>query len=115
MGNAVIIKLILILLLLVMFAVYRSVSAGRHAMGRFMPFIALLLASLAVIFPGLTQYIARFVGITYGANLVVYLTIMGLLMMVVAMRGGQAKQARDITLLARKIAIDEARPANKKD
>ncbi|MCE5229616.1 DUF2304 domain-containing protein [bacterium] len=112
--GGILIKLILILLLLVLYQVYRSGSAGRRAMGRFMPLIALALAAIAVIFPDLTQDLARLVGVTYGANLIVYLSIMGLLLMVVAMRGALTKQARDITLLARKIAIDEARPASHK-
>lgn len=107
------IKIILIVLLVIAFAVYRSGSSGRRAMGRFMPLVALGLAVLVILFPNLTQTVAEMVGVKLGANLVVYLTIMGLLLMVVAMRGHQSKQARDITLLARKIALDQARPAQK--
>lgn len=114
MGGTLI-KIILIALLVVLFAIYRSGSSGRRAMGRFMPLVALGLAAIAILFPGLTQKLADLVGVTYGASLVVYLTIMGLLLMVVAMRGHQSKQARDITLLARKIAIDQARPATKQN
>ncbi len=113
--KVVIIKVILILLLVVLFLIYRSGgSRGRRAMGRFMPLVALGLAAAAIMFPKLTENIAHLVGVQYGSNLVVYLTIMGLLLMVVAMRGHQSKQARDITLLARKIALDQARPAPEK-
>lgn len=113
--NVAVIKIILIALLVILFLIYRSVSSGRRAMGRFMPLIALGLAAVAILFPKVTEKLAHLVGVQYASNLVVYLTIMGLLLMVVAMRGGQSKQARDITLLARKIAIDQARPAAKKE
>lgn len=111
MNNAWVIKLILILMLLVLVAVYRSVSEGRRSMGRFMPLVPIGLAAVVILFPNLTQVVANMVGVTLGASLVVYLTIMGLLIMVVAMRGVQNKQAREITLLARKIALDQGRPA----
>jgi hypothetical protein len=62
----------------------------------------------AVIWPGLTTRVARFLGIGRGTDLILYGTVVGMVLGFIMMYIRIRRLRRDITLLVRQIAIRDA-------
>ena len=66
------------------------------------------IAALAVIFPGLTQSVAELVGVGRGADLVTYLSIVGLIFFLVHYYTKFVELQEQITTLTRELSIQRA-------
>lgn len=105
-----IIKTILIVVLAII--AITVVVPGRGARGQAMQRLALLSAltfgALAVIFPGLTQQLADFLGIGRGVDLVLYGALVVGIGFAVGISARARRAERMITVLARRVALAEA-------
>lgn len=88
----------------------RSTPSPRHlAIRRLLVLVALLAGVVMVVWPGLLTWLAEFVGIGRGADLLFYLAIVAGLLYVVNEYKRSVQLARANTQLAREIALTEAR------
>ncbi|SYZ32515.1 DUF2304 domain-containing protein [Propionibacterium australiense] len=114
MANQIIIKVILLLafgLLAVLLLVPRPHTRGR-AVRRIMLVLLLLAAVVFVIMPEWLTSIAHLVGIGRGTDLVLYALVVLVVGNMVAARRTAISQNRDITQLARNLAITQAPDPN---
>ncbi len=107
--------LIKLLLLVAIAAVFvlglRAPSGARHlALRRVTVVVAALVATLSVVFPDAWNAIAEFVGVGRGTDLLLYGLIVAFLLYMVTTYRRFRDMEQQITLLARRIAVDEAVP-----
>lgn len=107
--------LIKLLLLLAIAAVFvlglRAPSGARHlALRRVAVLLGALVAALSVVFPDAWNAIADFVGVGRGTDLLLYGLIVAFLLYMVTTYRRFRDMEQQITLLARRIAVDEALP-----
>lgn len=81
------------------------------AVKRILALIFAAAAVLAILFPSTLTAIANFFGIGRGADLLLYVSIIGGLLFVVAMVRSKARSEARVTQLARAVALMEARLA----
>lgn len=79
------------------------------AIKRILALLAALAAILAILFPATLTVIANFFGIGRGADLLLYVSIVGGLLFVVALVRSKARSDARVTQLARAVALMEAR------
>lgn len=79
------------------------------AIKRIFALLAALAAVLAILFPELLTLIANFFGIGRGADLLLYVSIIGAMLFAVATVRAKARSDARVTQLARSIALMEAR------
>lgn len=79
------------------------------AIKRIFALIAALAAVLAILFPELLTLVANFFGIGRGADLLLYVSIIGVLLFAVATVRAKARSDARVTELARSVALLEAR------
>lgn len=114
MPDQLIIKIILLavfVLLAILLLVPRPDTRGR-AVRRIMLVLLLVAAVIFVIMPQWLTRIAHLVGIGRGADLVLYALVVLVVGNMVAARRTALSQSRDITELARRIALTEAPDPN---
>ena len=106
------IKLLLVVAIAAVFVLgLRPPSGARHlALRRVTVVLAALLATLSVIFPDTWNLIAEFVGVGRGTDLLLYGLIIAFLLYMVTTYRRFRDMEQQITLLARRIAVDEAFP-----
>ncbi|WP_158609511.1 DUF2304 domain-containing protein [Cellulomonas triticagri] len=107
--------LIKLLLLVAIAAVFvlglRAPSGARHlALRRVSVLLAAALAALSVLFPDAWNAIAEFVGVGRGTDLLLYGLIVAFLLYMVTTYRRFRDMEQQITLLARRIAVDETLP-----
>ncbi|HEY0216238.1 MAG TPA: DUF2304 domain-containing protein [Cellulomonas sp.] len=107
--------LIKLLLLVAIAAVFvlgvRAPSGARHlALRRVSVVMATLVAILSVVFPDAWNTVAGFVGVGRGTDLLLYGLIIAFLLYMVTTYRRFRELEQQITLLARRIAVDEAAP-----
>ncbi|MGO1174296.1 MAG: DUF2304 family protein [Actinomycetaceae bacterium] len=110
-GDTRIIQIIL-LVAVVAFTVLltRSTAGSRHQAIRRLGLIAfMILAALSVLFPSWVSSVARFVGVGRGTDLVLYVLVVVFFGYVVVTARGHARRDRQTTILARRLAIREAK------
>ena len=81
----------------------RSPGGARHQAGR-----RLVTLAFAIVVPSLTAHLARFVGVGRGADLLLYTLVIAFLAQVLSSFRRDARRERQITHLARRIALDTA-------
>ncbi len=74
-----------------------------------------LLVAVVALVPKATDVVARFVGVERGADLLVYLSIMVLFFAVFKIIVKLEKIDRDVTVVVRKMALDQLDNKNKKN
>lgn len=79
------------------------------AIKRILALCAALAAILAILFPSILTKIANFFGIGRGADLLLYVSIIGALLFAVATVRAKARSDARVTQLARSVALMEAR------
>lgn len=79
------------------------------AIKRIMALVAALAAILAILFPSILTKVANFFGIGRGADLLLYVFIIGALLFAVATVRAKARSDARVTQLARAVALMEAR------
>ena len=79
------------------------------ALKRILALLAALAAILAILFPTILTTIANFFGIGRGADLLLYVSIIGGLLFAVATIRAKARSDARVTQLARSVALMEAR------
>lgn len=79
------------------------------AIKRIFALLAALAAVLAILFPELLTLVANFFGIGRGADLLLYVSIIGAMLFAVATVRAKARSDARVTQLARSIALMEAR------
>ncbi|MCA0378187.1 MAG: DUF2304 domain-containing protein [Actinobacteria bacterium] len=79
------------------------------AIKRIFALLAALAAVLAILFPQLLTLVANFFGIGRGADLLLYVSIIGALLFAVATVRAKARSDARVTQLARSVALLEAR------
>jgi len=108
----VLIKLLLLVAIAAVFVLgLRAPSGARHlALRRVTVVVAALVATLSVVFPDAWNAIAEFVGVGRGTDLLLYGLIVAFLLYMVTTYRRFRDMEQQITLLARRIAVDEAVP-----
>lgn len=107
----------IILSLFIIFVVFNVISRYRkkeitaHEFIFWIFFWALVLT--AIVYPRSTDKIAKIVGVSRGADLLVYLSIFALFFIVFRIFVKIEKTEKNITKIIRKIAIDEAKSGEK--
>ena len=87
----------------------RSPGGARHQAGRRLVTLAFVLfAIVAIVVPSLTAHLARFVGVGRGADLLLDTLVIAFLAQVLSSFRRDARRERQITHLARRIALDTA-------
>lgn len=108
----------ILLILFFCFAIFKSVMRWKRGELKltqaFGWWIFWLIAGVVVVVPNSTYYFARLLGIGRGADLVVYLALALLSYLVFRQSVRMEKINRQITQLARKVALDEATKEEKK-
>lgn len=79
------------------------------AIKRIMALVAAFAAVLAILFPSILTKVANFFGIGRGADLLLYVFIIGALLFAVATVRAKARSDARVTQLARSVALMEAR------
>lgn len=79
------------------------------AIKRIMALVAAFAAILAILFPSILTQVANFFGIGRGADLLLYVFIIGALLFAVATVRAKARSDARVTQLARSVALMEAR------
>lgn len=109
-GGQIIVKAVLIAVLAVVAIVL--VIPGKGARGQAIQRLALLLVlvlgALAVVFPEMTTRVANFLGIGRGVDLLFYASIVLFIGFALTVTGRIRRMDRELTVLARKIALLEA-------
>jgi hypothetical protein len=93
------------------FAAFTLIGAWRRQMGRLSgTFWSLiwLAGAFAIAYPESTVWVARALGIARGADLVFYLAILGMMIGFFLVYVRLRRMERNISLLVRRIALDEA-------
>lgn len=106
------IKLLLLVAIAAVFVIgLRAPSGARHlALRRVGVVLAALVATLSVVFPDAWNEIAGFVGVGRGTDLLLYGLIVAFLLYMVTTYRRFRELEQQITLLARRIAVDEVAP-----
>lgn len=105
------IQLLLIAAVVALVAVMmRRTGADSHlAIRRLLMMLFAVCATLAIIFPGLLTWVAGLVGVGRGTDLLLYVLVMVFLAFVYTQHRRHVARQRQLTLLARRIALLEAR------
>lgn len=102
----------IILLLFFIFAIVKVIARYRgHELswrGAFVWILFWFIAGVVAIEPNSTFYLAHFVGVTRGADLVVYMALVGLFFIIFRFMLKFEHLNREITVLTRKISLMEA-------
>lgn len=85
------------------------------AIKRIMALVAAFAAILAILFPSILTKVANFFGIGRGADLLLYVFIIGALLFAVATVRAKARSDARVTQLARSVALMEARLIERQD
>lgn len=101
--------LILGVVLIALFSIRFLRGERSLAIKRILALLAALAAVLAILFPNTLTAIANFFGIGRGADLLLYVSILGGMLFVVAMVRSKARSDARVTRLARAVALMEAR------
>lgn len=89
----------------------RSPGGARHQAGRRIATLAFAcFAVVAIVTPSLTTTLAHMVGVGRGADLLLYALVVAFLAQVLSAFRRNAARERQITHLARRIALDAAAP-----
>ncbi len=99
--------LLVIIFVALWFALHHRSRTEARAFRRIAFFLLLGIVIASVLFPGMLTRIAHVVGIGRGADLVIYLTAIGLLYVSISVYLKFGDMDRRITLLARQIALME--------
>ena len=87
----------------------RSPGGARHQAGRRLATLAFVLFAIAAIaMPSLTARLAHLVGVGRGTDLLLYALVVGFLIQILSSFRRNAARERQITRLARRIALDTA-------
>ncbi|WP_194948334.1 DUF2304 domain-containing protein [Actinomyces trachealis] len=87
----------------------KSPGGARHlAWRRITTLTFVVFAVIAVIFPGLTGYIANLVGVGRGTDLLLYALVVAFLVQILSSFRRNAALERQLTRLARRVALDSA-------
>lgn len=87
----------------------RSPGGARHQAGRRLATLAFVLFAIAAIaVPSLTARLAHLVGVGRGTDLLLYALVVGFLIQILSSFRRNAARERQITRLARRIALDTA-------
>jgi len=87
----------------------RSPGGARHQAGRRLVTLAFVLfAIIAIVAPSLTAHLAHLVGVGRGTDLLLYALVVGFLIQILSSFRRNAARERQITRLARRIALDTA-------
>ena len=87
----------------------RSPGGARHQAGRRLVTLAFVLfAIIAIVAPSLTAHLAHLVGVGRGADLLLYALVIAFLAQVLSSFRRDARRERQITHLARRIALNTA-------
>ncbi len=70
-------------------------------------------AILAILFPDTTNHLAKWVGVSRGADLLLYLLTLAFIFLILHTYVQEKRQQKEIVVLARKIAIIEANTAKR--
>jgi hypothetical protein len=93
----------------------RGGGARHQAMQRILLLLFMLAAASSVFFPQLWTYVARLVGVGRGADLLMYITVLVFLGFVATSYRRFRRTEKDITELARKVALLSAHAAEPGD
>ncbi len=85
-------------------------GAKQLAVRRMLIILFALFAVATVLFPTILTKVAQFVGVGRGADLLLYATVVVLLGMIALQEARTKNAEKRTTYLARRLAIDEARP-----
>ena len=87
----------------------RSPGGARHQAGRRLATLAFVFFAIAAIaVPSLTARLAHLVGVGRGTDLLLYALVVGFLIQILSSFRRNAARERQITRLARRIALDTA-------
>ncbi|QWW20258.1 DUF2304 domain-containing protein [Schaalia sp. 19OD2882] len=103
--------LLLLALALLAVLVLRPVRTAKHLAVRRLGMLAIIVfACFAVLFPGILNHLATFIGVEKGINLLVYTLVLALFMQMASSYRRDAEAERRLTRLARAIALSNVRP-----
>jgi hypothetical protein len=94
-----------LVILVVGYFMLRGGGARHQAMQRIMLLFFMVAAASSVFFPQLWTYAARLVGVGRGADLLLYITVLAFLGFIVTTYRRFRRTEKDITELARKVAL----------
>lgn len=108
MGSQIVIQIILITAVcLVGWMMLRTPGGARHLAGRRLVTLAFVVfAVVTILFPGLTGRLADLVGVGRGTDLLLYTLVVAFLLQVLSSFRRNAAMERQLTRLARRIALD---------
>lgn len=87
----------------------RSPGGARHLAGRRLATLGFVVfAVVAIAWPGLVTHVAHVLGVGRGTDLLLYALVIAFLAQVLSSFRRNAARERQITRLARRIALDEA-------
>ncbi len=111
-NRSFIIQMLLILGILVITAwLFMKRGAKQLAVRRLLIICFAIFAVFTVIFPTILTQVANFVGVGRGADLLLYATVVVLLGVIAVQEARAKNEEKRTTYLARRLALDEARPA----
>ncbi len=110
MHSQMIIQAILIVVIATLgWLMLKSPGGARHLAGRRIVTLAFVaFAVVTVIFPSLTGYLASLVGVGRGTDLLLYALVVAFLVQILSSFRRNADLERQITRLARRVALDSA-------
>lgn len=110
MHSQMIIQAILIVVIATLgWLMLKSPGGARHLAGRRIVTLAFVaFAVVTVIFPGLTGYLAHLVGVGRGTDLLLYALVVAFLVQILSSFRRNADLERQLTRLARRVALDSA-------
>lgn len=110
MSSQIIIQVLLLVAVAAMgWMMLRSPGGARHLAARRLITLAFVaFAMVAIAFPGLTTSLAHLVGVGRGADLLLYALVVAFLAQVLSSFRRNAARERQITRLARRMALDHA-------
>ena len=110
MNSKIIIQIVLITVIAAVgWMMLRSPGGARHQAGRRLVTMAFVVfAVVAVAIPSLTTEVAHFVGVGRGADLLLYALVAAFLLQILSAFRRHAAQERQMTQLARRLALHEA-------
>jgi hypothetical protein len=106
------IQVILIIALIVgggLLLVANPVNARHLALRRLLLLAFVVFGTAAIVVPGLTSKVAALVGVGRGADLLLYLLFVAFLAFVATMGRRNRELERQITVLTRRLALDEVK------
>ncbi|MCU6480079.1 DUF2304 domain-containing protein [Arthrobacter sp. A2-55] len=106
----ILVQIVLVLaVILVSVALMRGGSNARHlAIRRIMLVLFACVAAFSIFFPAALTHLARLLGIGRGTDLVLYALIVSFLVFMATTYQRFRHMENDLTMLARRIALDEA-------